>query len=86
MNHRLSPLLRDANRKPRGQGSRGRFAAIEEPRGAVIFVHGFKGSAIDTWLDFPFALERESRVEDYDLLFYGYDTREQAGPPGADLQ
>ncbi|MEO8575553.1 MAG: alpha/beta fold hydrolase [Gemmatimonadales bacterium] len=48
------------------------------PRGAVVFVHGFRGNAIETWFDFPFRLPKEQKAADYDLLFYGYDSREQA--------
>jgi hypothetical protein len=79
MNHHASTLLRRSDREPWGHGSRGRFSLRVRPRGVVLFVHGFRGSAIDTWLAFPFSLPREPKVADFDLLYYGYDTREQAG-------
>jgi pimeloyl-ACP methyl ester carboxylesterase len=40
---------------------------------ALVFIHGFGGSAISTWLQFPSLLQAESALSGYDHVFYGYD-------------
>ncbi len=40
---------------------------------AIIFVHGFNGKSIGSWVDFPRLLPREAKCADYDVIFYGYD-------------
>lgn len=43
----------------------------------VMFVHGFRGRAVSTWLDFPSAGEHRAWWREADLLFVGYgSTRE----------
>ena len=78
MPHQLSTLLRDSKRQQWGRRSRVRFADAPAPKGALVFLHGFRGEATDTWLDFPFRLPKEPKAAEYDLLFYGYDSRQQA--------
>src|SRR4051794_34468129 len=47
--------------------------AREPPRNAVVFVHGYKGSAIPTWTRFESELPLRPRAKNYDLFFYGYN-------------
>lgn len=86
VNHHLPTLLRFPDNRLRGGDSRGRFALATAPRGVVIFVHGFRGQAVGTWLEFPFLLSEEQKAVDYDLLFYGYNTREAATFSAAKLR
>ncbi len=45
-----------------------------EPTGKlVVFVHGFKGSAQATWMEFPRRLDSAKECRGCDLVFYGYD-------------
>jgi triacylglycerol esterase/lipase EstA (alpha/beta hydrolase family) len=78
MNHTLPMVMRNAAGQPWSAEGRSRFALTEAPKGVVIFIHGFRGNALDTWIDFPQRLPREQKASGYDLLFYGYDTREAA--------
>ncbi len=86
MNHHSSRLLRRPTGAVWGDRSRCRLSVSVKPVGAIVFVHGFRGSAIDTWLQFPFSLPREPKVAAYDLLYYGYDTRQQAAFSATKLQ
>ncbi len=52
------------------------FFAYDNPNTLVIFVHGFKGSAIGTWSDFPEAVVNEVDFSKVDFIFYGYSTLE----------
>jgi triacylglycerol esterase/lipase EstA (alpha/beta hydrolase family) len=57
---------------PVGEGSQAEWAL--EPKGkAIVFVHGFKGAAVGTWLEFPTMLRQEPSAAGWDLIFYGYD-------------
>lgn len=47
--------------------------ARRPPRGAVIFVHGYRGYAIETWSRFDDLLPASPKAADYDLFFYGYN-------------
>ena len=40
---------------------------------AVVFVHGFRGNAIDTWSRFDELLPEEPKGVGFDFVFYGYD-------------
>lgn len=70
---------------PWGEGSRAHWAT--KPNGsALVFVHGFSGSAVDTWLQFPEFLRQRSETSGSDLLFYGYDSlRTQVRPNAVKL-
>lgn len=41
---------------------------------AIVFVHGFGGSAEATWGQFPAFLKQEPRLENWDLFSIGYST------------
>jgi alpha-beta hydrolase superfamily lysophospholipase len=45
------------------------------PKTLVVFVHGFGGQSVATWLQFPTLLARESVGSGCDFVFYGYDGR-----------
>jgi pimeloyl-ACP methyl ester carboxylesterase len=38
-----------------------------------VFVHGFGGSAVTTWKEFPDLLPRQAGCAGWDFVFYGYD-------------
>jgi len=40
----------------------------------VVFVHGFRGYAVKTWMEFPSLLEEDATLGDCDLIYYGYDS------------
>src|SRR6266404_521895 len=55
-----------------GQNSMAEWAV--QPEGnALVFVHGFKGSAVGTWTEFPTLMRDQARCSGWDLIFYGYD-------------
>ncbi|MBS1828064.1 MAG: hypothetical protein JST93_22330 [Acidobacteria bacterium] len=39
----------------------------------VIFIHGYKGQALATWSQFDRLLLTDTRFQDADCIFYGYD-------------
>lgn len=43
------------------------------PKKAIVFVHGYMGSAIPTWTMFESLLPLRPKAKDYDLYFYGYN-------------
>jgi hypothetical protein len=46
----------------------------------VIFVHGFGGQAVGSWLEFPFpdtTLKSKNWWDESDLLFVGYDSKKE---------
>lgn len=47
-------------------------AHSEEVQRLVVFVHGFNGRTVKTWLDFPTAGNRRDWWRNADLLFVGY--------------
>src|SRR2546426_774080 len=49
------------------------YWSIKPNRKAIVFVHGFKGSALSTWLEFPRLLQQMHKCAGCDLIFYGYD-------------
>ncbi len=55
-----------------GRMTRAHWARSRATR-AVVFVHGFGGDPVDTWVDFPTVLRGAAKLADCDLLFYGYD-------------
>lgn len=66
--HYLPKLL------PYGEGSKA-YLAKQPNKKVMIFVHGFRGHAMNTWTDFPSLLlaERDARCQGCDFIFYGYD-------------
>jgi pimeloyl-ACP methyl ester carboxylesterase len=59
--------------------------ALAPTRKAILFVHGFGGSATTTWVQFPSLLQRERSCHGHDLIFYGYDGLQTRARPSADL-
>jgi pimeloyl-ACP methyl ester carboxylesterase len=51
---------------------------------ALIFVHGFGGGAVTTWVQFPSLLQSERGCSGYDHFFYGYDGLRKRARPSAD--
>lgn len=51
--------------------------ALESDGTLVVFVHGFRGRALSTWLAFPDFVEGFDGLRKADLLFYGYASRPQ---------
>lgn len=47
--------------------------SLKPSKKAIVFVHGFGGSATNTWVQFPSLLQQDNRTAGYDLIFYGYD-------------
>jgi pimeloyl-ACP methyl ester carboxylesterase len=46
----------------------------QQPTGqAIVFVHGFGGSALTTWSSFPSMLRTDQKFTGWDLVFFGYD-------------
>lgn len=39
---------------------------------AIVFIHGYFGDPVDTWLDFPELVEEYPDFNTYDVYFYGY--------------
>ncbi len=67
-----------------GKDSRARWAV--RPSGvAVVFVHGFGGSATATWDEFADRLPERPECIGHDLLFYGYDSLTVQAPVSAAL-
>ena len=56
-----------------GKNTIGYFTTFN-PENLIIFVHGFNGSAIDTWNDFPALIKETSKYENSDVIFYGYES------------
>lgn len=48
------------------------FAIDTSPENLLVFVHGFNGSAIDTWNRFPSMICYDSFFSNSDIVFYGY--------------
>jgi len=61
---------------PVGKKSRARLA--ESGRRALIFVHGFGGTATGTWDLFSSLLPEEPLCSGHDLFFFGYDSLRQS--------
>jgi pimeloyl-ACP methyl ester carboxylesterase len=61
--------------KIRGYGSviSHAYWAVKPRNVAVVFVHGFAGDPLDTWLDFPWLTPRSQKFDGIDLIYFGYD-------------
>ncbi len=60
--------------------------AVSLPRSILVFVHGFCGHAISTWVSFPEMLLADPRTIQTDIVFYGYDGKtRQAGNSSLEL-
>lgn len=76
--HHLFSELCCADGKAWGEDSSARFSCAANPDTAIVFLHGFNGGAVTTWLDFPELLARNVNARGSDLFFIGYQsTREQ---------
>ncbi|HBG20820.1 MAG TPA: hypothetical protein DDY32_16525 [Desulfobulbaceae bacterium] len=51
--------------------------SLKNWRNLVIFVHGFRGEALSTWLAFPDLADDFESLRNADLLFYGYASKPQ---------
>jgi len=80
--HQLShfPILdlRWDNNKGWMRGSRVMLHSQEETKGAVVFVHGWGGTAVDTWGGFPGLVRTSSALAGWDVFFFGYPSREHS--------
>ena len=53
----------------------GRAYWATEPNGRlIVFVHGFNGSATETWMQFPSMLQGARPCHGTDVVFYEYET------------
>jgi pimeloyl-ACP methyl ester carboxylesterase len=57
---------------PWGTKSRAYWSITPATR-LVVFVHGFCGESIKTWVDFPGLLAERPSGKNCDIVFYGYD-------------
>lgn len=72
--HYITTSLRRKDGTVWGVDSRARWAT--EPTGAcLLFVHGFGGNSIGTWLEFPRFFPMEEAAGGIDLIFFGYDSK-----------
>lgn len=49
------------------------FWAFNPNKTVIIFVHGFGGNAIDTWNNFFSLLPSDNKMNNIDIIFWGYD-------------
>jgi pimeloyl-ACP methyl ester carboxylesterase len=73
MSHYLPTALVNERGRAWGKDSRAILCAEATPTGCVLFIHGFGGDAVGTWLDFPRLLPLEDECASFDCLFFGYD-------------
>jgi len=59
--------------------------ARKKPSTLVVFVHGFGGDGIDTWLNFPNLLLTAPKGGKCDLIFYDYDSLQARAAASAGL-
>jgi hypothetical protein len=79
MNH-LPPVFIDA-----GYNTTAYFS-IAESDTLIVFVHGFKGLATETWLNFPSIISNDPKFKKVDTIFYGYKSLQgQAFDQGKEL-
>ena len=64
-NHRLISALKD--------GRSHMIPSKKPPRHCIVFVHGFNGSALDTWEGFNSKALDDPALAETDLVFFGYD-------------
>jgi alpha-beta hydrolase superfamily lysophospholipase len=50
------------------------YVSNAQPERLVVFVHGFRGRAIDTWQRFPESGQTSEWWRASDMLFVGYDS------------
>ncbi|MDX6191639.1 alpha/beta hydrolase [Flavobacterium sp. Fl-318] len=68
-----------------GLNSQG-FFSYSEPKNLIVFIHGFGGTSIGTWNNFPTYITSEEEFAKSDIIFYGYDTfKGQAGDHSGEL-
>ena len=48
--------------------------ALNKPQTLVVFVHGFNGSAMKTWDQFPQSFNQHPEFHRCDFVFWGYDS------------
>ena len=49
------------------------YWAVQPKSEVIVFVHGFKGESLGTWLEFPSLSVSDARSRGVDLIFFGYD-------------
>src|SRR5262245_15816091 len=54
-----------------------------DTRRAIVFVHGFGGTAIPTWLNFPALLNGDPDTCKWDFIFFEYDGLQTAADESA---
>ena len=64
-NHRLISALKD--------GRSHMIPSKKPPKHCIVFVHGFNGSALDTWDGFNSKALDDPALAETDLFFFGYD-------------
>ena len=47
----------------------------EVKTGTVVFVHGFRGAAVETWEGFPELLSEDPDLGAYSFCFWGYPSK-----------
>lgn len=56
------------------------YCCYDTPKTLVVFIHGFNGSAVETWNDFPVFIQKHPKFRQADVVFYGYESLKlQAG-------
>ena len=50
------------------------YFTTSKPENLIIFVHGFNGSATDTWDEFPALIKDNDEYANSDVVFYGYES------------
>lgn len=73
MGHYLPSPLLQASGDVWGTDSRVILSEDPATSACLVFVHGFGGSAVDTWVDFPALVPQEPKCAQYDAFFWGYD-------------
>jgi len=48
------------------------YFSVAPAQDAIVFVHGFNGSALDTWMQFQSLLQNQQVCRKTDLFFFGY--------------
>jgi hypothetical protein len=57
--------------------------SFEQPRAAVVFIHGFTGECEGTWMEFPSMIAHAPECRDRDFYFFGYDSLSERAPYSA---
>jgi hypothetical protein len=65
-------VLTHTNRPLDGPGTWALHLTSSQPKRIVVFVHGFKGKAIKSWVEFPTAGNTRDWWRESDMLFVGY--------------